>query len=377
VPELPHQVMRNPRAACCCLLAMAVTVAGCASPESAARREFRPVHFPAPDVEPRVVVYGDLRALLPVYDRTPLLDLFLYGPNDYGKTILRNPQGMSMLGGRLLVCDQGLSEIVAIDLADGKSLIWGDPDHRPRCPVAVSVDEQGCVYVADTTLQSVLRYGPDGRFIEELKPTDGSAEAFRPAAVLARNGLVYVGNVARHRIDRWDSSRRMWIEPLAPPPDSPPLVAPTGLAFTAEGVLLIADAVSARVLRSSPDGVWLKPIGRPGLQDGQFVRPKQVCVSGTGLILVADAGRQSVVVFDRNGKFVTEVREQPGAWSGMTLPAGLLALSPGQLSIPPREGDDAAQSPAEYVIVSDLLGSDSLVLLGVFVQPAEEPNDAR
>jgi hypothetical protein len=186
-----------------------------------------------------------------------------------------------------------------------------------------------------------------------------------------------VGDAGERHIDRWDRNGREWLDPLSPPAGYPPVIAPTGLAMTADGMLLIADAISARVLRFSPDGRWLKPIGRPGRQDGEFVRPKQVCVSGGGLILVTDAGRQSIVVFDAEGRFVTEVREREGTWVGMTMPAGLLALTPQQLPVTLRESRDQSAVPEGYVVVSDSLGRNSLVLLGVFAQRGKGPNHER
>jgi sugar lactone lactonase YvrE len=378
VSGMPRQVMScRLRATAGLLSAVAVLAAGCVSTGRASRREFQPVPFPDSQTLPRVVVYGNLRYLLPDYDRTPALDLWLYGPNDYGKTILRNPQGMALLDQRLLVCDQGQSDIVGVDLATGKSLTWGDADHRPRCPVDIAVDEQGCVYVADTTLRSVIKYGPDQRFNEELKPAGKSADTFRPASVCIARGVLYIGNIGDHRVDRWDLAGRQWLEPLAPPTGQPGLIAPTGLAVTVDNVLLIVDAVGGRVQRVQTDGRWLDPIGRPGRQKGEFIRPKHVCVTCAGLILVTDAGRQSVLVFDKDGRFFTEIREQPKQWTGLTLPAGLLALSPEQFPTPPRLVNGASESPDGYVIVSDSLSSDSLMLLGVFMQPERGPNHAR
>lgn len=378
MPVLPHQVTRSfPRAAIGLAILAILPTAGCASLHRADKHKFEPLHFPSADARPRIVLYGNLSHLLPTFDRTPPLELWLYGPSSFGRTAMRNPQGMALLGTRLLVCDQGRSDIIAVDLADGSSLIWGDPDHRPRCPVDIAVVAPDSVYVADANLRSVLHYGADQRFRGEIKPADASDEGFRPAALCVAEGILYVGNTSGHRIDRWDLTTRQPLDPLTPPRSQPGLVAPTGLAFTRNGALLVVDAIGARVFRYRNDGRWLDPIGRPGRGQGEFIRPKQVCVTAGGLTLVTDAGRQSVVVFDGDGRFVTEICEQSQAWTGLTLPFGILALSPEQMPDPLRATVRETADPTAYVVVSDSLGRDSLLLLGVFESPVEGAQRAR
>jgi len=305
---------------------------------------------------------------LPQYDATPPLERFLYGPSDYGKTALRNPQGMALAGGRLLVCDQGHQNVVAIDLPTGKSMLWCDPDHQPRCPVDVAVDQER-VFVADTTSRLVYVYDLNGTFIEDLAPAHAAGGRFRPCAVRTGREVLYVGDLANRRIERYSLLERRWLEPLAPPADRGRLIAPTGLALAPDGVLLIADAVGGTVLRVTADGRWLQPIGRRGRGPGEMVRPKQVCCTVAGLILVSDAARQSVLVFDRDGRWITEVHERAGQWPGWTLPMGLLAVRPDQLATVKKGGPDrTSPPPGGYVIVSDSLGPVSLTLLGVVVQ---------
>ncbi len=355
--------------------------AGCAGPGTDGGGFRRLASFPDGERVPRVEVLGSLPHGLPGFDETPAIERFLYGPNTYGKTVLRNPQGIVLAGERLLVCDQGHLDVVAINPATGKSTFWCDGDHRPRCPVAICTDDARRVYIADTTFRSVLVYSPLGKFIEELSPSQAADRRFRPAAVLVHGELLYVGNLGDRWVDRFDLGRRQWLEPIVPM-GGPHLLAPTGLAMTADGTLLVVDAIGGRVHRMATDGRWLQPIGRPGRAEGQFVRPKQVCVTASGLILVSDAGRQSVLVFDADGRYVTEVHGQNAAWPGWSLPMGLLAMDGAQWRAatnpsprdkaasggqPEVEADEAASGTDAdgYVIVSDSLGGDSLTLLRI------------
>ena len=47
----------------------------------------------------------------------------------------------------------------------------------------------------------------------------------------------------------------------------------------------------------SPEGQFLKPFGGEGEAQGQFKRPRMVCVDENGLILVSDSENSSIQVF--------------------------------------------------------------------------------
>jgi len=354
---------RGRRKTCALMLLVALTCGGCAT-ANRSPKWFEPAHFPSSGARVHLTVLGDLQSLLPNFEPTTGLEEFLYGPGDAVAPILRNPQGMAFADGRLLVCDQGRTDIVSLDLRTGKIGSWiKQSDKRPRCPVDIAGDDAGRVYVADTTLKVVLVYGPMGDYVEQLKP-DG---AFRPGSVLVHNEMLYIGDLASQVVRRWHLVERRWLSPLTAAGSGPRMVAPTGLCTTNDGTLLIADAVAGVVFRFSADKKWLPPIGGPGRGEGQFVRPKQVCVTNGGLICVTDAARQSVQIFDRDGRFVVELHERSSNWRGWTLPMGLTSLGSAEWADLTRNPKLSGLSvPDDLLIVSDSLGLPSLVVLGVY-----------
>jgi len=360
---------------------------GCGSPEHTTGVRAEPVCIPGKNALPRVIVYGSVGRLRPEQEQTSALERFLYGP-DAGRAPpyrLRNPQGMALYVDRLLVCDQGAPDILAVDLATGRSRSYGDADHPPRCPVDLAVDGEGNVYVADTTLGVVLVYdssqhwrgqlvNPAGR-VSGAERSNATYGRSRPAAVLVHRGTLYVGDVGTRTVARYDLAMRQWLTPLAPGEDLPPLVAPTGLGVTRDDVILVAGAVTGVGHRVRPDGRWTEPVGSPGREPGQFVRPKHVCCTDSGLIFVTDVGRQSVLVFDASGGFLFEVAG--GAdWKGFAFPAGLVAIGPSEVAaVMQRVNADAVSPPDECVIVSDTLSNESLTVLGVVVRSPQEQTD--
>lgn len=346
---------------------------GCAAPQAEIAPWEGAAAFPRDDVAPRVVIYGDLSRHLPKYQEMSSLELFLYGPSGDESLPLRNPQGMVALGHRLLVCDQGREAIIEIDLSNGRTKSFCDSSLPPRCPVDVEADAAGIVYVADTTRRCVLTYGSDGAFRASLSPNAAAPDSFRPCGLAIVENILYVGDLARRRIERFDLSNARWLESFEPSSDLPSFVAPVGLCRGPSGEVLIADTVRGLIYRVTPAGQWLTPFGGPGRGPGQLIRPKQVCCSQSGLIFVTDTGRQSICVFDSRGNFFAEMTERPPAWRGWTLPMGIAFL--------PQEATQAlsahvetptATKPAECLLVSDTLGAPSLTLLGLI---AEYPED--
>lgn len=356
-------------------MAIGTVLTGCTQQGEQGGIQRLPIVFPDQGDGPKLWVYGSLQAALPAFDATPWLDRFLYGPNDYGKTLCRNPQGMALAAGRLLICDQGYLNVLAIDLATGKSAFWCDAEHPPCCPVDIALAGDNRVCIADTTLRAVLVYDINGQFLESLVPGDNAANTFRPCAVCSDGQILYVGNVGQRCIDRYQFSERRWLEPLVP--SDAKMIAPVGLALTSDGVLLIADAIQGCLWRyDTANKQWLTPIGRRGRGRGELIRPKQVCCTPEGLILVTDAGRQSVQVFNHQGKFVTEIHERINEWFGWTMPMGLLSVKAEELSdvhLPKGQGENS--QPSSYVIVSDSLGAESLTLLGVVTKESGTTSD--
>ena len=92
------------------------------------------------------------------------------------------------------------------------------------------------------------------------------------------------------------------------------------------------------------------------------MRPIGICTTPSEDIIVADAARQAVVIFDAEGHLMVELHQGTEAWSGWTLPTGLACLS-----AKPQVMPDGTQQTelGEWVVVSDMLGKNGLTLLHV------------
>jgi hypothetical protein len=90
---------------------------------------------------------------------------------------------------------------------------------------------------------------------------------------------------------------------------------PTGVSIAANGDVFVADghagnkSKSARIVKFSPDGKFIKTWGQLGSEPGNFREPHDLYVGGSkGYVYVADRQNNRIQVFDQNGTFVA-------AWS--------------------------------------------------------------
>jgi hypothetical protein len=91
---------------------------------------------------------------------------------------------------------------------------------------------------------------------------------------------------------------------------------PTGVAIAANGDIFVSDghsgnkSKSARIVKYSPDGKFIKTWGRMGPELGNFRDPHDLYVGGSkGYVYVADRQNNRIQVFDQDGNFIAAWRQ--------------------------------------------------------------------
>jgi DNA-binding beta-propeller fold protein YncE len=86
---------------------------------------------------------------------------------------------------------------------------------------------------------------------------------------------------------------------------------PTGVAIAPSGNIFIADGHSpnklntARIVKYSPDGKFIKAWGKMGSEPGNFREPHDIYIGGSkGYVYVADRRNNRIQVFDQDGNFI-------------------------------------------------------------------------
>lgn len=152
-------------------------------------------------------------------------------------------------------------------------------------PRGLFVDAEGNVWVADgqgnkqgTKGHQVLKFSPDGKLLLALgKP-----------------------GVARKGTDTFDQPNDV-------------AVAPNGDIFVADGHAGQTPGAppdtTARIVKFSKDGKYLKEWGKLGSAPGEFRTPHSLYFDSRGRLLVADRGNNRIQIFDQEGKFLEEWKQ--------------------------------------------------------------------
>jgi sugar lactone lactonase YvrE len=93
------------------------------------------------------------------------------------------------------------------------------------------------------------------------------------------------------------------------------LVAPNGDIFVSEGHASAAGS-TARVLKFSKDGKFIKSFGKLGTGPGEFDQPHALAMDSKGRLFVGDRNNNRIQIFDQDFKFIDQ-------WKQFSRPSGI------------------------------------------------------
>jgi DNA-binding beta-propeller fold protein YncE len=228
---------------------------------------------------------------------------------------------------------------VGLATLDGRRFAVADPDspglflagngalERLECPglpwsapLAVAYAPGGALLVADAGAGRVVRL-ESGTCRVELEGLE------RPVGVAISAGRAFAVDGPRHEVV------------AAGAPGTPALhfgaevlASPVAIAADADGNLLVADALEARVVRFTADGRVLATVGGRAPEAGGLLRPKAVAAGPGGRVLVLEASQDRVAVFSADGLLLAYLGE-PGAGPGHFSQATGLAVAAPWLAV--------------------------------------------
>src|SRR5262245_19684168 len=129
---------------------------------------------------------------------------------------------------------------------------------------------------------------------------------------------------------------------------------PTGVAIAASGDIFVSDghspnkSNSARIVKFTKDGTFVKTWGRVGSEPGNFREPHDLYVGGSkGYVYVADRQNNRVQVFDQEGTFIAAWKQfgQPSSvyvdgHDNIYVGATYESVAPGQTALRPTSGSN-------------------------------------
>ncbi len=189
-------------------------------------------------------------------------------------------------------------------------------------PRGLGVSADGQLAVADAVLNEVVFFDRDlslaeGGVSETLKQPE--AVAWTP------DGVAVIADTWNHRVLLYNPKSQK-ARPVPEPPDG--WYGPRAVSVAPDGTVAVADTGHKRIVLISGAGGSLRveAIGGEGTEPGRLIEPVGVTWLDRGRLLVADTGNRRLQVLDRRGQ-AQAVVPLPDAWADFYSRPQVLALA--------------------------------------------------
>ncbi|MDI6872023.1 MAG: 6-bladed beta-propeller [Bacillota bacterium] len=239
---------------------------------------------------------------------------------------LKLPYGVAVDSkGRIYVADYGYATVAVFDKKAKKAWYLGKTATTTLAgPVGLAIGPGDTVFVADTKLQRVFKFSPEGQILYVL----GSKKEFDSpsgVAVDKAQDVLYVVDSQLHKVLKFRAS------------DGTPLGSlgergrgngqfnfPTNIWVDQKtGRLLVSDTMNFRVQIFDRQGNFLKAFGEAGDGPGMMARSRGVAVDTDGHIYVVDAAFNNFQVFNDQGQLLLWVGQGGVGPGQFNSPAGI------------------------------------------------------
>jgi len=206
-----------------------------------------------------------------------------------------------------------------------------------NAPRAIATGLNNDLYIADSRNHRILHIDDNGSLLDQW----GSfADAFSSDATIGTfnepwgvavgpDGSVYVSDTWNHRVQKFTGDGtpiKMWGQYGQPLPDVPESASsfwgPRGIAVDGKGNVLVADTGNKRIVIFDKDGNYITEFGSAGFDPGQFDEPVGVAVAPSGTVYVTDTWNQRIQAFtpSQDGTFYfPSLQWDVNGWFGQSL----------------------------------------------------------
>lgn len=250
-----------------------------------------------------------------------LFEYFVGDSNQY--TGFYTPQCMAADGnGLIYIADPSIGVVHRYDLAarEVNYLFKLDAERTLVSPVGVVLDTDGFLYVTDSQLASVFKFGSDGEFIKELS-SNGVLQ--RPAGIaINAKGEKLIVDIRANKIFVYGKDDIFKGE-FKLSGFTEKLNLPTYIAVDASDKIYVTDTMNFTIRIFDKFGNYIRSQGQIGDSPGFFARPKGLALDSDQNLYVIDAILGNFQIFNQKGQLLLYA-SQEGTFPGeMMLPSGI------------------------------------------------------
>jgi tripartite motif-containing protein 71 len=205
-------------------------------------------------------------------------------------------------------------------------------------PVAIALDRDCNVYVADSSGNAIEKFQRDGTLLANfpLTPRDLSVDGPQGLA-LDSAGNIYVADSSQYVVRKLDPNGQevaTWGTCRTCDPTLPgQFVSPDSIAIDAADYVYVLDEALDRVQRIGTDGTVQAGWGSNGSEPGQFSVPSAIAVDLAGNVYVADKGNHRVQKLTPDGAVLNVWGSQGKGPDHFDWPAGIAVDGAGNVYV--------------------------------------------
>lgn len=285
------------------VLAFLITFSSCSTVKKIFHKEKSPlsdfvIYPPLPD-SPRIqylTTINDSRFL----GKRSKLASFILGPE--ATSAINKPYLATIKDGKLFICDGGAACLHILDLNARKWQTFAPTAGGSLItPLALALDSNNTMFVGDVGRHEVMIYDSSKRFINGIKDTGD----FKPTDVFLFENELWVTNPNNHVINVYDkkSLQLKYKFGKYEQGDDGFLYSPFNIFITKDKVY-VTDFGDFKIKVFDKNGKYITSVGSYGTQIGQFVRPKGICTDKEENLYVVDAGFENTQIFNKDGQLL-------------------------------------------------------------------------
>lgn len=323
------------------IIAVTISLIGCASAPPAPHKFTPPVYPKAPDparfIYERTFLYNE-----DVEKQTTRMKFkqFALGASKKLRGLVK-PFDVAVHQGRVYVTDTVQRSVIVFDVPGKRYQEIGTttPGELQK-PMGIDVSKAGILYVCDISAQRVMSYNQAGEFIRALGEKD---ELQRPTdlALSPEGDKLYVVDTGgvdsdKHHVHVYDTTSGDKIMTIGQRGiKDGEFNFPLQAAVNKDGILYVVDGGNFRVQSFNSDGSFRASFGSVGRFPGQFSRPKGISIDPDGNLYIVDAAFGNIQIFNPDGQLLMFIGErgQAGIPGKYMLPAGIDVDSDGRIYV--------------------------------------------
>ena len=205
-----------------------------------------------------------------------------------------------------------------------------------RCPTGIAVNNEGCVYVADFLLCKIFKFKITGELVGEIgQEGTGKCQFKNPRGLLssAHSGLLFVCDSENDRIQILQDDKFTYSFGKRGT-NFGCFNCPVATALTNdEDQLFVSDCHNHRIQVFTIDGQFLKTFGNFVNISYTLKRPYGICCSPDGHVLIVSRDTNCVLIFDKDGRFVSAIEGTYQGRERFSDPIGVVMRNNGQIVV--------------------------------------------